>query len=41
MDKIEDEIKPISNPINIEELKNIFGETFLEKEKKLNLYSEN
>ena len=35
MDKLEDEIKPISNPINIEELKNIFGEPFLEKEKKL------
>ena len=35
MDKLEDEIKPISNPINLEELKNIFGEPFLEKEKKL------
>ena len=35
MDKIEDEVKPISNPINVEELKNIFGEPFLEKEKKL------
>ena len=36
MDKIEDEIKPISNnPINVEELNNIFGEPFLEKEKNL------
>ena len=36
MDKIEDEIKPISNNrINVEELKNIFGEPFSEKEKKL------
>ena len=36
MDKIEDEIKPISNsPINVEELNNIFGEPFVEKEKEL------
>ena len=35
MDKAEDEIKPISNPINLEEMKNIFGEPFEEKEKEL------
>ena len=34
-DKIEEEIKPISNPINKEDLKKIFGEPFSEKEKKL------
>ena len=34
-DKIEDEINPITYPINIEEIKNIFGEPFKEKEKKL------
>ena len=35
MDKAEDEIRPISNPINLEEIKNIFGEPFDEKEKQL------
>ena len=34
-DKIEDEIKPMGNTINTEDIKNIFGEPFLEKEKKL------
>ena len=34
-DKIEDEIRPISYPINKEDIKNIFGEPFSEKEKKL------
>ena len=34
-DKIEDEINPITYPINMEEIKNIFGEPFKEKENKL------
>jgi phosphatidylinositol 4-kinase len=34
-DKIEDEINPITFPINLEEIKSIFGEPFKEKEKKL------
>ena len=34
-DKIEDEIKSIGNTISTEDIKNIFGEPFLEKEKKL------
>ena len=34
-DKIEDEINPITYQVNMEEIKNIFGEPFKEKENKL------